>query len=246
MNDRATALVTGGSRGIGRGIAERLAAAGYTVVIAARRSQPLEETAAQLRAAGGDVHGGAGDMAQESDVEALARFQLEISPRLELLVLAAGVGTAGPFAEYPLRRLDVQVAVNLRAPFLLVQRLLPALRAAADAQRSRGARVVAIASITGVAAEPDLAAYGATKAALISLCESLTVSEGKRGVNATAISPGYVDTDMTEWVRGRIPRDEMIKVDDVAELVMGLSRMSRYAAVPNVVLTRPGVQLWRA
>jgi 3-oxoacyl-[acyl-carrier protein] reductase len=145
-----------------------------------------------------------------------------------------------------MRRFDLQVAVNLRSAFLLVQGLLPALRTAAADRPASGAKVVALASITGVAAEPGLAAYGATKAALISLCESITVSEADNGVSACAISPGYVDTDMSTWMHDRLDPDHMITVHDVAELVLAVSHLSRYAAVPNIVLTRPGTSLWRA
>jgi NAD(P)-dependent dehydrogenase (short-subunit alcohol dehydrogenase family) len=106
--------------------------------------------------------------------------------------------------------------------------------------------VIAVASISGVAAEPGLAAYGATKAALISLCESITVSEGAGGVTATAISPGYVDTDMTAWIRDQISPADMITPDDIAELTLAVCRLSRHCAVPNIVVTRPGPLLWRA
>jgi len=65
-------------------------------------------------------------------------------------------------------------------------------------------------------------------------------------VNATAISPGYVDTDMTAWIRDRLDPAEMIRVDDIAEIALAICRLSRYAAVPNIVVTRPGANLWRA
>jgi NAD(P)-dependent dehydrogenase (short-subunit alcohol dehydrogenase family) len=183
------------------------------------------------------------DMARDEDVARLADACAAIRPELEVLILAAGVGTAGEFVTYPLRTLDKQIAVNLRAPFQLTQRLLPALRASAAA--GAAAKVIAIASITGVAAEPGLAAYGATKAALISLCESITASEGAVGVTATAISPGYVDTDMTAWIRDQIPPANMITADDIAELTLAVCRLSRHSPVPNIVVTRPGPQLWR-
>ncbi|MGH3251119.1 MAG: SDR family NAD(P)-dependent oxidoreductase [Trebonia sp.] len=91
-----------------------------------------------------------------------------------------------------------------------------------------------------------LAAYGATKAALISLCESVSASEGAGGVSATAISPGYVNTDMAAWVHDRIDPAEMIKPDDIAELTLAVSRLSRHATVPSIAVSRPGGHLWRA
>jgi NAD(P)-dependent dehydrogenase (short-subunit alcohol dehydrogenase family) len=106
--------------------------------------------------------------------------------------------------------------------------------------------VIAIASITGVAAEPGLAAYDATKAALNSLCESITVSEAEHGVTACAISPGFVNTDMSAWIHDRLEPAHMITVQDIAVLAHAVCQLSRHAAVPNVVVTRPGPSLWRA
>ncbi|WP_159921127.1 MULTISPECIES: SDR family oxidoreductase [Nocardia] len=112
--------------------------------------------------------------------------------------------------------------------------------------RERGAKIVALASITGVAAEAGLAAYGATKAALISLCETVSLEESGNGVSATAVSPGYVDTDMTAWKRDVLDRSAMLTTGDVAEMVLAITRLSRNAVVPNIVLSRAGDRLWRA
>ncbi|MEV8547225.1 SDR family oxidoreductase [Streptomyces sp. NPDC051572] len=245
MTVRRTALVTGASRGIGRAIAQRLAAEGFDLTVSARAEGPLKDAADELRACGSRVESVSADMADETRVQALADAHLERYERLDVLVLAAGMGGGGEFADYPLRRLDTMMAVNLRAPFQLVQRLLPALRTAGASPSGLGAKVIAIASLSGVASEPRLASYGATKAALISLCESITVAEGAAGVSATALSPGYVDTDMTAWVRDNIPPAEMIRPDDIAELALAICRLSRYATVPNVVVSRTGGPLWR-
>ncbi len=96
-----------------------------------------------------------------------------------------------------------------------------------------------------MAGENHLAAYGASKAALISLCETVTLEESTHGVTATAISPGYVDIDMTRWKRDSLAREAMLTTDDVAELVLAISRLSAQAVVPNIVLTRAGEQIWR-
>jgi len=246
MTVRRVGLVTGASGGIGRAIAERLVAEGFDLTISARKSGPLDEAAIMLRRLGGRVESVSADMGDQDQVAALAESHVQTYGRLDVLAMAAGTGSAGAWETYPLHRLDAQIAVNLRGPFVLVQRLLSTLRATAATQSELGAKIIAIASLTGVVSEPDLAAYGATKAALISLCESLTVAEGANGVIATALSPGYVDTAMTEWIRNRIDPSVMIKTTDIAELVLALCRLSRNAVVPNVVVTRPGEQLWRA
>jgi NAD(P)-dependent dehydrogenase (short-subunit alcohol dehydrogenase family) len=120
------------------------------------------------------------------------------------------------------------------------------LRRAAAAHPERGARVVAIASLTGVAAEPGLAAYGATKAALISLCQSINVEESAAGISATAIAPGYVDTEMSSWVHDQIDPADMIEPGDIAELVAALTRLSGRAVVPSILIARRGETQWRA
>jgi NAD(P)-dependent dehydrogenase (short-subunit alcohol dehydrogenase family) len=246
MNSTRTAVVTGASRGIGRAIAGRLADEGWDLLVSARGGEGLSEAVAALSKSGAAVRGVPADMARPADIEALARAQYQRGSELDLLVLAAGVGVGGPVDGYPMRRLDLQFAVNVRAPFQLVSLLLPALRAAAQHRPELGARIVAMSSITGQAAEPGLAAYGATKAALTLLCETITTEEGGNGVLATAIAPGYVDTDMAAWVHESIPRDQMMKTSDVAELALALTRLSCRAAVPSIVMARPGPNLHRA
>ncbi|WP_435217857.1 SDR family NAD(P)-dependent oxidoreductase [Streptomyces sp. bgisy034] len=248
-----TALITGASRGIGAAVARRLAADGWDLSLAARSPGPLRSLADELRADHGvHVHTAPGDMAEEADVRDVAQQHLAAhDARLDALVLSAGMGQAGAIAGFPLARLDRQYAVNLRAPFQLVQECLPALRATASQARDgtgprRGTRVVAIASITGVAAEPSLSAYAATKAAVLSLCESVNVEESEAGVSACAVAPGYVDTDMTSWMHERLAPEDMITAEDVAEMVSSVVALSRTAVVPSIVMTRPGRRLWRA
>jgi 3-oxoacyl-[acyl-carrier protein] reductase len=233
--------VTGASRGIGREIAVRLAADGYDVTLSARHPEPLAALAAETGAAYQVA-----DMGVPDDIDRLAAFQLGRHDRLDVLVLCAGIGTAEPVAELPIRRAERQLNVNYLAALRLIQSLLPALRTAATHPPAHTAKIIALASITGVASEPALAAYGASKAALISLCQSVTIDEAGTGVTATAISPGYVDTDMTAWKHDELPAAEMMTAADVAELALAVCRLSRHAVVPNLVVTRPGSQLWRA
>jgi short-subunit dehydrogenase len=107
-------------------------------------------------------------------------------------------------------------------------------------------KIVAIASVTAYAPEPGLAAYAASKAALIALCEAVNTEASVDGVAATAICPGYVDTDMSTWVHEQIAPESMVTSDDVAELVLALTRTSRRAVVPHLPVVRAGTALWRA
>jgi short-subunit dehydrogenase len=240
-----TALVTGASRGIGALIAGKLAAEGWDVVVSARSAGPLEDLATRLGAtAAGRVRAVAADMAAEEDVLRLADALASTSGRLDALVLNAGMGSIGPFADFPARRFDKLYAVNVRSAFVLTQRLLPLLRATAVQHGT--AKVIAVSSLTGVAGEPLNSAYGASKAALTSLCETLNTEESPGGIIATAVCPGYVATDMTAPLADAVAPESMIDAADVAEMVVSLTRLSRSVVVPYVPMTRPGAHLWRA
>ncbi|GAA5085358.1 SDR family NAD(P)-dependent oxidoreductase [Nocardia iowensis] len=242
-----SALVTGGSRGIGAEIARRLAGEGYLLTIAARNEEVLTQTATRLREeTGTEVHPVVAQMSDLDDVRALVQAHADRFGGLHALVLSAGTGTAGAVADLPVRTYERMLDVNFRAPITLIQAALPLLRKSAQDDPQRGAKIVALASITGVAGEAGLAAYGATKAALISLCETVSLEESANGVSATAISPGYVDTDMTAWKRDVPDRSAMLTTGDIAEMVLAITRLSRNAVVPNIVISRAGDQLWRA
>ncbi|MDO3648315.1 SDR family NAD(P)-dependent oxidoreductase [Nocardia mangyaensis] len=247
MTETRTALISGASRGIGLGIANRLAQQGYSLTITARDAARLDAVALDLRAAGAaEVVTVAADMADEDGVGQVLAAHADRFEAMSALVLNAGVGTAGTFAESSMRRFDKTFAVNVRAPVQLIQGALPLLRAGAAAAPDRGAKVIALASIAGVYAEAGLSVYGAAKAALISLLATLNAEESAHGVTATSIAPGYVDTEMSAWIHDRIPPDRMIAVDDVVEMVDSLLRLSARAVVPTIVMARAGSDAYRA
>jgi NAD(P)-dependent dehydrogenase (short-subunit alcohol dehydrogenase family) len=242
-----SALVTGASRGIGLGIATRLAQHGFGLTVNARDADRLHAAAETLSQAGApEVVTIAGDMAEPAVPATIVAAHAERFGSMNALIVNAGVGTAGPLADYPQQRFDKTIDINLRAPLLLVQHALPLLRAAAASNPHRGAKVMTLASITGVYAESNLAVYGATKAALISLTESLNLEEAVNGVTATAIAPGYVDTDMAAWVHDSIAPDAMIGVNDIVELVDALLQLSANAVVGQLIVSRAGTDGRRA
>lgn len=247
MTATRTALISGASRGIGLGIANRLAQQGYSLTITARDAARLDAVAVDLRAAGApEVVTVAADMADEDGVGRVLGAHADRFASMSALVLNAGVGTAGTFAESSMRRFDKTFAVNVRAPVQLIQGALPLLRAGAAAEPERGAKVIALASIAGVYAEAGLSVYGAAKAALISLLATLNAEESAHGVTATSIAPGYVDTEMSAWIHDRIPPDRMLAVNDVVEMVDSLLRLSARAVVANIVMSRAGADAYRA
>jgi len=242
-----SAIVTGASRGIGRGIALALAARGWRLTLAARDPNRLAAVAAEAEAAGAshvdyiDV-----DLATPDGPAAVVAAHAARHDCLDALVLSAGVGSAAPLDGYPVSRYEKQFALNTRAPFLLISQALPLLRAAAQRRPASGARVIALASIGGVYAEPSLAVYGAAKAALLALCRGLNAEESAGGVTATAIAPGYVDTDMSAWVHDAVPPESMIPVDDVVATVTGLLDLSPRSVINEIVLSRAGTTGYQA
>jgi 3-oxoacyl-[acyl-carrier protein] reductase len=242
-----TAVITGASRGIGRGIALALARRGWQLTLAARDPARLAAAAAELAAAGASHVDTVGvDLSVPEAADAVIAAHAARHDALDALVLAAGVGSAAPLHGYPVHRYDKQFALNTRAPFLLIRAALPLLRTAAARDPAHGAKVIALASIGGVYAEPSLSVYGATKAALLALCRGLNAEESGNGVTATAVAPGYVDTDMSAWVHDAVPPAAMIPVEDVVTAVTALLDLSPRSVVNELVLSRAGTRGYAA
>lgn len=234
-----SALVTGASRGIGRGVALELAQQGYALTVSSRSRADLEELAVLLGEVGAkEVVCHAADLADRDGVRAIAEAHRHRFETLNALVLCGGVGTSAPLGKLPGRRIDKTLEVNFLSALSLIQECLPMLRAAAAADSTRAARVLALASIAGVYAEPGLAVYGASKAALISLIETLNAEESGNGVLGTAIAPAFVDTDMAAWTADTVPVDTMIPVADIVTTVRMLLDLHRTTSIARLVLTR--------
>jgi short-subunit dehydrogenase len=234
-------LVTGASRGIGRGIALALAAQGYGLTITARAEEDLLSLAAELTDAGAArVTHVAADLADRTVLADIVEVHRRTYDSMDALVLNAGVGTAGPVAAFPLSRLHKTFDVNVTSAFVLVQESLPLLRQAAANNPVLGAKVILLSSITGVYAEAGLAAYGAAKAALLALAETLNVEESGGGVCATALAPAFVETDMSAWATDRVAAESMIPVEDVVSVVNTLLSLSRRTTVSRMILSRSG------
>ena len=235
MTQRRTALVVGGANGIGLAIAKQLAAAGFDLTLTAHTYEAARDAAAELAAYGAKVTATAADLSSEYDLRQLAAGHLHTFGHLDTLILSAELGSLGNLEKYSSKRWDRVFSVNVRAQLVLIQHCLPALRAAAALPSVHGSKVIAVASLAGVVSEPDLAAYSASKAALISLCQSVTLAEHWRGVTAMALSPGYVETSLGgDHDCGSL--SAMIHADDVASLATALCQLSRRAIVPNLTV----------
>jgi NAD(P)-dependent dehydrogenase (short-subunit alcohol dehydrogenase family) len=221
-----SALVTGGSSGIGLAIARALHGEGYGLTLAARKVERLEAAGAELGAQTLSV-----DVRDEDACSALVAAHVERFGGLDVLVNSAGVGIGGTIGELTTKAWDLQQDVNLRGTFLITREALPHLR------NAKG-YVFNLASIAGTIPTPGLAGYGASKAGVIALTRSLLREEAESGVRATALCPGFVDTPMTTWTG--LEADEMIRPEDCAELVLSLLRLSPAARVPVIVVERAG------
>jgi NAD(P)-dependent dehydrogenase (short-subunit alcohol dehydrogenase family) len=237
MSDR-TAIVTGASRGIGFAIAETLADLGHDLTISARKPDTLEEAAEKLRAKGVKVEAVAANLADEDAVKAIVDRHRETYGRLDVLVNNAGVGIGAAAAEHETRKIDLQLAVNLRAIVLFYRECAEMLRAA-GAERGQ-AWVVNLASYAGKEGQPWLSVYAATKAGVISYTEGMNKELGGDGIKSVALCPGFVDTDMASFVKDRIGADAMIQPEDLGQSVRFLLSLSPACVVPEIVLQNPG------
>jgi NAD(P)-dependent dehydrogenase (short-subunit alcohol dehydrogenase family) len=217
-------------------VARGLGEDGFAVTIAARRPEKLESAAAELRDAGIEVHHVVANMREEDDVKRMVAEHRDRFERMDVLVNNAGIGIGGAVESAETKKLDLQLSVNLRAVYLTARESIPLLK---KAGRNGGALMVNTASIAGKRPQGFLAAYSATKAAVIALSEAIGAELARDGVRCTAICPGFVDTPMTDWIKNEVPSEEMIRPEDVAEVVRCLLKLSPACVVPEVMMVRP-------
>jgi NAD(P)-dependent dehydrogenase (short-subunit alcohol dehydrogenase family) len=240
MADRA-AIVTGGSSGIGLAIARMLGQQGYGITLAARRPDKLEAAAEGLRGEGFDVESVAGNLGDEDVVKQVVAAHEERFGRLDVLVNNAGVGIGAAVGEIETKKLDIQLNTNVRSIVLFYRECIEMLRAA-GAEHSN-ALVVNTASIAGKHGQAWLSVYAASKFAVVGWTQSMHRELATDGIKSTALCPGFVDTPMTDFVKGQVEPEAMIRPEDIAIAVKALLDMSPACIVPEIQFIRPGDEL---
>jgi len=213
-----TALVTGASRGIGRASALALAKAGAQVLVHYSSSgKEAEAVVAEIRQAGGRAEKVAADLRAPNGPHALAKLVHGIvGPRLDILVANAGIAKAASIEDTTVEDFDALFAVNVRAPYFLVQQLLPAM--------CKGSSIVFVSSLAARASVGTLSAYAATKGAVGTLVTHFASALGERGIRVNAVAPGVVETDMSSFAKTDVGRD----------LTLGMQALKRVAQPDDI------------
>jgi NAD(P)-dependent dehydrogenase (short-subunit alcohol dehydrogenase family) len=240
MADRA-AIVTGASSGIGLAIARMLGREGYGLTLAARRPDKLEAAAEGLAGEGFDVQHVAGNLGDEDAVKQVVEAHREKFGRLDVLVNNAGVGIGAAVADIQTKHLDMQLNTNVRSIVLFYRESVEMLRAAGAEHRN--ALVVNTSSISGKYGQAWLSVYSASKHAVVGWTQAMHKELAGDGIKSTALCPAFVDTPMTDFVKGQVEPEAMIRPEDIAIAVKALLDMSPACIVPEIQFIRPGDEL---
>jgi NAD(P)-dependent dehydrogenase (short-subunit alcohol dehydrogenase family) len=212
------ALVTGASRGIGQAAARSLAQDGARVLVHyGRGREEAESLVSEIRSTGGYAEAVAADLAAADGAHILAeKVRKIVNGRLDILVANAGISKSGPIEGLTVEDFDRLFAVNVRAPYFLVQQLLPVLQ--------DGSNVIFVSSLGARSAVGTLAAYSATKGAVDTLVKHFAAALGPRGIRVNAIAPGVVDTEMSSFARS----------ESGQQLTMSMQALKRVATPDDI------------
>jgi NAD(P)-dependent dehydrogenase (short-subunit alcohol dehydrogenase family) len=213
-----TALVTGGSRGIGRATALALAKEGAQVLVhyGSGKDEAIA-VVAEIRAAGGSAEVIGADLAAADGPHQLARaVRAVVGDRLDVLVANAGLSVGAKIEDAKVEDFDRMYAINVRAPYFLVQQLLPIL--------GKGSSVVLVSSLAARASVGTISAYASTKGAIDTLVKHFAAALGERGIRVNAVAPGVVDTDMSKFARSDAGR----------EFTLGMQALKRIAQPDDI------------
>lgn len=211
--DGRVALVTGSTRGIGRGIADSLIEAGAKVIVSGRSQKAADDVAAELRAAGGDAMGLGCDLLDEGAVGDLIPRALEVFGGLDILVNNAGGDADAPAIDYPLDKWRQIMTLDLEVPFRLCQ-------TAAQHFESKGSgAIINVCSILGLTGIADACSYVAAKHGLVGVTKVLAIEWADKGIRVNAVAPGLIKTDLTKYVWSTEPGQKYIQTQIPAKRI---------------------------
>jgi 3-oxoacyl-[acyl-carrier protein] reductase len=223
------AIVTGAGRGIGKAVARSLAAAGASVVLAARSETELRQLQDEIGERASSV---VTDVSVEADVLRLFDHVRQTFGRLDILINNAGIGRFGPIQDFATKDFDDVIGVNLRGTFLCcreaVKLMLP----------HKSGTIINIASVVGFKGYPQQAAYTASKHGVMGLTKAIAAEVYQHGIRVSAILPGGVDTDMVGHARPDLDRSVLLTPQDIAQSVMYLLSLSPKAAIDQIYIHR--------
>lgn len=221
-------LVTGGGRGIGAEIAKTLARDGASVAVSARTESEVKSVVEAIRAAGGDARYFLADLAQpDQALELVPRVQAEMGP-IDFLINNAGIGSSAPVVKVSLEEWNRVFAINVTATFLCTQAALPKMI------ERRSGRVVNVASVAARFGARYLAAYAASKHAVLGFTRCVAAEVAAHGITANAVCPGFVDTDMVAESVTRIVEKTDLSAAEALETIKNQSPQKRLLTTPEV------------
>ena len=231
------AVVTGAGGGIGRSISKTLAKLGaYVVLLGGNKAEKLLETEKEVKALGGKCLVLPGNLTDEKFIDSSVEKILSECGGVDVLINNAGVATNTPFEQTDMALFDKIMNINVRAPFMLTNKLLPTIR------KSDRASIINIASVVSHAGYPNQSAYVASKHALLGFTKSLAIELYQDGVRVHAISPGGIYTDMIKVSRPDLTPDGMIMPEEIASIVEFLIVNRGNAVIDEILVHRVNKQ----
>ena len=232
------ALVTGGSRGIGRATALALAREGAAVAVAARSAEALDDTARLVREANGRALALLADITQRDDVARLVASVAEQLGPIDILVNNAGIARFAPVLEAKVEDWQAMFEVNLLGPLLCTQAVLPSMIA-----RRRG-WIINISSAAGIKGYVEQSGYCASKHALLGFAKVLALETQRHGIRVHTLCPGAVDTDMARQNRNIDDPSDWMHPEEIAQTVVFLASFDGVAMIDNIVMRRFKATPW--
>jgi len=236
--NKRIALVTGASRGLGKAISLALANEDATVIVTATDKTRLKPVADKIKKSGGNAEIIPADLTKENDIISLIEQTKNTFGKLDILINNAGVTQSSKIEDTPTEKWDLCMAVNARAPFILCRQALPLL------YKSDQAAVINIASVVGIKGYPLQSAYTASKHALRGMTMSLAEELKKTRIRVHLLCPGGIDTDLVTQVRPDIKKDELMKPEEIAELVIYLLTHRGNAVLDELRIRRAASNPW--